>query len=118
MTTPMQQLAKVSRLYDETVQQFAAIAREAAESEADYRRVKALLVTRLANDGAPISKAEYAADADGEVAAACQRYKLAAAVAEATRARLRQLAAQVDVGRSAVASEREADRFHAIGATP
>lgn len=118
MTSPIQRLAQISREYDQRAREFASIATDAAVAESDYRRVKAVFVTRAVNDGAAVSKAEYAADADPEVAAACQRYKLTAAVCEAARVRLRQLAAQVDVGRSAVASDREADRMHAIGGTP
>lgn len=114
----IRRLGDISRTYEATVIEYAEQTKSAAIAEADYRRVKAVYVTRACAAGTPVSKAEYAADADDEVSEACMAYKVTAGAAEATRARLRQLQAAIDAGRSYVASDREADRLAASGATP
>ena len=115
----VRRLGEISRTYESTVIDYATQTRDAAVAEADYRRLKAVFITRSRVDGKlSIAAAESAADADEEVSAACMRYKLTTAAAEATKARLRQLQAAVDTGRSFLASEREADRISASGVTP
>lgn len=114
----IRRLGDISRTLEAAVFDYAEQAKSAAVAEADYRRVKAVHITRSCAGGVAVSKAEYAADADDEVAEACMAYKLTAAVAEATRARLRQLHAAIDVGRSYLVSDREADKIAASGVTP
>lgn len=114
----IRRLGDVSRTYEKAAVEYGALAVDAAQSEADYRRLKAVFVTRLVNDGSTVTKAEYAADADDAVAAACQRFKLAAALLDAARSRLSQLKSQLDFGRSVLTTEREADRLAASGMTP
>lgn len=114
----IRRLGDYSRDYQSAVVEYAAQTKAAAIAEADYRRVKALHITRSCAEGMPVSKAEYAADADDEVAEACMAYKLTAATAESARARLRQIQAAIDVGRSYLVSDREADRLAASGVTP
>lgn len=119
MTTPqtatIRRLGEVSRTYEAATVDYGPLADEAAATEADYRRLKALFVTRMVAEGASVSRAEYAADADEQVAAACLAYKLAAATLDAAGKRLWQLRAQFDFGRSVLVNERESDRVHAAG---
>lgn len=115
----IRRLGDISRTYETTVIEYAEQTKAAAVAEADYRRVKAVFITEARTVGKlSIAAAEYAADADDEVAEACMAYKLTAGIAESTRARLRQLQAAIDAGRSYVASDREADRLAASGVTP
>lgn len=115
MTTPIQQLGRVSRAYEALATEYAQICEDAATDEAGYRKTKALHMTRSMADGASAAKAETLADADDEVSQACLAYKLSAAKVAATAAKLRQLHEQVAVGRSVLVSDREQDRIHASG---
>lgn len=115
----IKRLGDYSREYQAVVVVYAAQTKAAAIAEADYRRMKAVFVTRVrVAEKLAIGAAEFAADADDEVAEACMAYKLTAAAAESTRAQLRQLQAAIDTGRSFLASDREADRLAASGMTP
>lgn len=109
--TALAQLGRVSRLYESLTVEYRDVCKEAAETEADYRRMKAVFITRATADGMAVGKAEYAADADKEVAAACMAYKLAAGLAEAAKQRLIQLREQVATGRSVLVTDRESDRI-------
>lgn len=119
MTTPqidtIRRIGEVSRTYETNAVEFKPLTEEAARAEAHYRHLKALFITPMLANGSPVSKSEYAADADDAVAAACLAYKLAGAVADAARARLTQLRSQMDYGRSVLTSEREADRIAGSG---
>lgn len=111
----IRRMGQVSRAYEIAAGEFRPLAEEAAEAEAEYRRLKGRFVTVRAAAGDSISKAEYAADADDEVAAACMRYKMGAAIAEAAKHRLNQLRTQVEVGRSVAVHEREVDKLESQG---
>lgn len=119
MTTPqsatVHRLGEVSRAYESAAVEYRPLAEDAAAAEADYRRRKAVFVTRMVADGASVAKAEYAADADPAVADACLAFKMSAAVADAASKRLWQLSAQVEYGRTVLVTEREADKIHAQG---
>lgn len=114
----MRQLGVVSRAYEKLATDYRALAIDAAQAESDYRRVKAQTMLRATLDGASAAKAEIIADADDKVADACTEYKVSAAVADSTRAKLAQLREQVAVGRSVMVAEREQDKIHAQGGTP
>lgn len=111
----IRRLGEVSRTYEAAAVAFRDVVQQAARSEAEYRRLKAIAVTRAIAEGASVAKAEYVADADPEVARACMDYKMAGAVADSARSRLAQLRSQMDYGRSVLTSEREADRLHSMG---
>lgn len=111
------QLGKVSRAYEELANEYRDIAHNAALAESEYRRVKAQTMLRATSEGASAAKAEIMADADESVSALCLSYKIASALADATRAKLTQLREQVAVGRSMMVGEREADRVHAASST-
>ena len=111
------QLGKVSRAYEELANEYRDIAHNAALAESEYRRVKAQTMLRATAEGASAAKAEIMADADESVSRLCLSYKIASALADATRAKLTQLREQVAVGRSMMVGEREADRVHAARST-
>lgn len=112
-------LGSVSRTYEQAVAEYGPLAVEAAKAEAAYRaaKAKAVLRAKAGPDRVSVAEAEARADADDEIADLYQRRLVTAALADAHRERLRQLREQVATGRTAVASEREADRLHADGVT-
>lgn len=117
MNDALRRLGAVSREYEALAQDYGRIAHEAAEAEATYRHQRArFIVTQRAGDPkASVAFLESLADADEGVSAALGDRLVKAAAADAARERLRQLREQVATGRTAVASEREADRVHASG---
>lgn len=114
----MRQLGVVSRAYEKLATDYRALAIDAAHSESDYRKIKAQTMLREIAAGSSAAKAEVVADADETVADACTAYKVSAAIADSTRAKLTQLREQVAVGRSVLVGEREADKIHSQGGTP
>ena len=119
MTSPqnatVRRVGEISRAYETAAIEYRVLAEDAGAAEADYRRKKAVFITRMLADGSSVAKAEYAADADEAVADACLAYKMASAVADAASKRLWQLSAQIEYGRTVLVTEREADRIHANG---
>lgn len=115
MSEAMRRLGIVSRDYEQLATEYRDIAITAARAESDYRRLKAVTMLRATSEGSSAAKAEIAADADDAVADACTAYKVSAAVADSTRAKLAQLREQVAVGRSVMVAERTADQIHASG---
>lgn len=110
-------LGAVSRAYEQAVAEYGPLAVEAAKAEAAYRaaKAKAVLRAKAGPDRVSVAEAEARADADDEIADLYQRRLVAAALADAHKAKLAQLKEQVATGRTLAASEREADRIHADG---
>lgn len=113
----VRRLGVVSRDYERLASEYQDIAIAAAEAESDYRKEKAKAMLVAMADGASAVKAEAQANADDRIAEICRQYKITAALADATRAKLTQLREQVAVGRSMMVAERESDRIHAGSAT-
>lgn len=113
-------LGEVSRAYETAVGEYRGVAVAAAEAEAEHRRERAKAILRFkARDDVRVShaEAETRAEADDRIADLYMKRVTTAAVADSHRERLRQLREQVATGRTAVASDREADRIHAAGMT-
>lgn len=117
MSDALRRLGEVSRQYERAAVEYGPIAEAAARAEAEYRRTRArFVVTRRSEDPkASVAYLDSLADADETVSALLEDRLVKQATAEAARERLRQLREQVANGRTAVASEREADRIHATG---
>lgn len=119
MTNPqhqtIQRLGAVSREYESRASAYEHIAIDAARAEAEYRRLHAVAKLKAMHDGASAAKADAIADADPEVSQVCLAYKHGAAVADAAGKKLIQLRVQIDLGRSVLTSEREADKLHGSG---
>lgn len=115
MTSPIQQLGRVSREYELRANEYQGIALDAAQAEADYRREHAVCKLRAMAEGASAAKADAVADADDVVSASCLGYKSAAALCDAAGKKLIQLREQIAVGRSVLVGEREADKLAAAG---
>lgn len=110
------QMGRVSREYEARASDYRELSETAASAESDYKHRRAVFMARAMAEGASAAKAEVLADADPEIAARATEYRLAVAVREAALEKLRQLRTQVEVGRTVVASEREADRLHGMSA--
>ncbi len=111
-------LGAVSRAYEQSAVEYQAVAVAAAEAEAAHKTARAKKILALkADDSVRMShaEAETRAEADDEIAGLCRDRLIAGAMADSHRERLRQLREQVATGRTAVASERAADEFHAKG---
>lgn len=118
--TPLQRLGVVSRQYERLADEYRQVALDAAAAEAAHKSARAKAILRFkASTAERIShaEAETRAEADDEIGELYLRRLSTAAVAESHRAKLHQLREQVATGRTAVASERTADQFHAQGAT-
>lgn len=115
LANAIRRMGEVSRAYEIAAGEFKALAERSAFAEAEYRRVKGRFVTNRVALGDAVSKAEYAADGDDVVAAACMEYKMSAAVTESAKHRLNQLRTQVEVGRSVASHEREVDKLESQG---
>lgn len=116
MNHALARLGEVSREYERRVGEYAAIAEEAARAEAEHVRLRArAFVAYRIQEGKAIGECERFAQADPEVVAAHDRRLVADAARDAAKQKLWQLQSQVEVGRSAAASERESDRFHSQG---
>lgn len=115
MTSPIQQLGAVSREYATKTNEYQGIALDAAQAEAEYRRIHAVTKLKAISDGASAAKADAVADADEVVAAACWQHKSAAALCDAAGKKLIQLREQSAVGRTVLVGERELDKLHSQG---
>ncbi len=113
----VRRLGEVSREYEALATDYAALAREAANAEAEHKRAKArhMVTARAEDPKLSAAWAETTADADEAVAALLSDRLLSAAVADAARAKLNQLREAVAVGRSVLVAERTADSIHASG---
>jgi hypothetical protein len=90
----------------------------AAAAEADHKaaRAKAILTAKASEtDRISHAEAEARAEADEHIAGLYRERLIAAALQDSHREKLRQLREQVATGRTAVTSEREVDKIHAIG---
>lgn len=108
----LEELERLNDLSLEAVRQYEGAAQEAAQREADHKRLRARRVLSAkagAGDGkrVPISEAEYVADADDEVADAYMLRLGAAATADAIRERLRSIRTNQEALRTAAASNRQ-----------
>lgn len=112
-------LGKVSRAYEMAANEYQDIALLAAAAEAEHKstRAKAILRHKAGEERMSQAEAETRADADDQVAELYMRRLTTAAIADSHREKLKQLREQVATGRTAVASERAADDFHARGLT-
>lgn len=115
----VEKLGEVSAEYERTALAYAPVATAAAVAEAAHKTAKAkfMLKARADGDCRSIAEAETRADADDEIADLLMTRLTTRAVADSHLERLRQLRTRVEVGRSYVASEREADRYHVNGYT-
>lgn len=87
---------------------------DAAEAEANYRRVKAEHMAKVAiAQGKSAAVAEISANADPLVAKACLAYKVAAAELSAREKKLTQLRAASEDARAILVYETTSDRMHA-----
>ena len=117
MSEALRRLGVVSRTYEAMATENGPILEEAAHAEADYKHARArFIVSQRAQDPkASVSYLDALAEADPDLAGLLRARLVTAAKAEATKARLQQLREQVANGRTAVATEREADRIHSTG---
>lgn len=109
-------LGMVSREYQRMADEYRQVVVDAAESEAAHKAARAKAVLRfkhIETERMSHAEAETRAEADDEIAGLYRDRLVKAALADAHREKLRQLREQVATGRTAVASEREVDRFHA-----
>lgn len=121
----MGRLGAVSRAYEIAVDAYRQIALDAAAAEAEHKtaRAKAILACKAGTgpEGQKVrmshAEAETRAEADDRIAELYLKRLTTAAIADSHREKLRQLREQVATGRTAVASERAADQFHAEGRT-
>jgi hypothetical protein len=113
--TPSQNVGQLCRDLESAVREYAQQAEKSAQAESDYKRYRAKRILRAkAEEGVKaISEAEYVADADDAVADLRQAHLIATAIAESTKHRIGMLKERIGLGRSLIASEREADKFHA-----
>lgn len=114
-TETVSHMSSISREYARRATAYEQIALDAATAEAEYRRVHATVKLRAIHEGASAAKADAMADADPDVAGQCLAFKSCAAVVDAAGKKLAQLRAQLDYGRTKLASERAADQIHAAG---
>lgn len=121
--TPLQRLGAVSRTYERLTDAYRQVALDAAAAEAEHKtaRAKAILSAKATAKGESErishAEAETRAEADDAVAALFLARLTTAALADSHREKLRQLREQVATGRTAVASDRASDGFHASGYT-
>lgn len=118
--TPLQRLGVVSRQYEKLTNAYRQVALDAAKAEASHKTARAKAVLRFkASQTERIShaEAEARAEADDEIAGLYLDRLTTAALADSHREKLRQLREQVATGRTAVASDRAGDQFHAAGYT-
>lgn len=117
--TAREHLGAVSRAYEIAADEYRGIARSAAIAEAAHKAARAKAILRHKADAGRMShaEAETRAEADDEIAGLYQERLITAALADSAREKLRQLREQVATGRTAVASERAVDQFHAQGLT-
>lgn len=120
MKSASQRLGEVSRAYEIAADEYRVIAQRAAEAEAAHKsaRAKKILAAK-ADDSQRMShaEAETRAEADDSIAVLYRERLIAAALADSAREKLRQLREQNANGRTAVASDRAVDEFHARGLT-
>lgn len=112
-------LGDVSRQYEQMANTYRDVTLDAAAAEAAHKtaRAKAILRAKSGEERVSHAEAETRAEADDAIADLYLRRLTTAALAESHRAKLHQLREQVATGRTAVASERAADQFHAEGRT-
>lgn len=117
--TALGRLGDVSRAYELAADEYRGIAQRAAEAEAAHKaaRAKAILRYKAAGERVSHAEAETRAEAEDEIAELFRDRLITAALADSAREKLRQLREQVATGRTAVASERAVDSFHAQGIT-
>lgn len=110
-------LGAVSRAYEIAADEYRGIAQDAAEAEAAHKAARAKAILRFKAAGEKVSHvdAETRAEAQDEIADLYRQRLISAALQDSAREKLRQLREQVATGRTAVASERTADSFHAQG---
>ena len=109
----LRSLGTVSQQYSRMANEYAAVATTAAQSEAAHKtaRAKHMLTSRDSGECRSVAEAEIRAEADDTIAGLFQQRLITRALADSHLEKLRQLRTQVEVGRSYVASEREADRL-------
>lgn len=113
----LERLGAVSRSYELAVNEYGPLAVTAAKAEAAYRvaKAKAVLAAKAGPERTSVAEAEARADADDNIANLLQERLIAAALADAHKAKLAQLREQVATGRTLAASERAVDVIHAQG---
>lgn len=117
MSETVRRLGQISREYEVKAGEYEALAIAAARADAAYKVGKARHMARLKAEDPKASQswADTLADADSDIAVLLEERFITAAVVDAAAKKLAQLKEAVAVGRSVVASEREADRQHAAG---
>lgn len=111
-------LGEVSREYQLLADSYREVAVASAEAEAAHKSARAQAVLRAkATTSKRMShaEAETRAEADEVISGLYRDRLVKAALADAHRLKLMQLREQVATGRTAVASEREAERVHTSG---
>lgn len=94
--------------WDQALNAYAQATEEAANAEAEYKRLRGRLIVKEKHSDPKIalSLCEALAEADDEVAAALNRRLVTEAAAEALRGKLRWFQAAADGKRSEISSER------------
>jgi aminopeptidase N len=121
--TPMERLISYALAYEQAVNEYKAVALEAASNEAAHKSERAKAILRFKARTEPgkqrisQAEAESMAEADDTVADLYMARLTSAAIADAARQRLFQLREMVGVARTVVASERATDLHHSAGYT-
>jgi hypothetical protein len=107
--TVLEELERLSDLSMATVADYSLHAREAAEAEADHKRLRAkrILLAKSNGETKAQAAAEVIAEADDEVAAAYHRRLVSAAMADVDRESLRSIRTNQEALRTAAASARD-----------
>lgn len=93
---------------EEATEEFADLGRQAAESEADFKRTRALGILKVIDDGSKMTVLEREARADLHCADAYRRHLINTAARNSSREHLLSLRAHLDALRSLSASIRGA----------
>lgn len=101
---------------DRKVVEYADLAATRAQAEVDYKAARARRILKARSDGArSIAEAETIAAADDAVDALWRAHLIADGITDAAQKAIYALRTRIEVGRSAIATERAADVLHSQG---
>lgn len=117
MTEATDYLHKVNEEYRRLAGEYKAVARNAAQTEADHKakRAQKILAIKDATPGMSHAEATTRAEADDVIAGLHQARLIAEALRDSLKAKLYQLAEECPSARTDVVNERAVDEFHARG---
>ena len=115
--TASEYLRRVNEEYRRLAGEFRAVAREAAQAEADHKakRAQKVLTFKDAQPNMSHAEATTRAESDPAIAELYQKRLITAALADSMKEKLRQLKEEVPSARTDVVNERGADEFHSRG---